>query len=299
MLYENSDRSGKVQQISGLGAFLSSQAATKYNSPTSEFDGNVSYISVPEGLTVSITDLPNSGNNNRQKNKSVQGPQYIDIVASGLSVPLWSIMILNPSLPPPIPTNVTAKYDPVNSVVNVSWTPPDISMYNRLSIMAYIVLPQRTNPGSHFPPDNTGLVPGTGRSIVIDVSGKSQPLLIGGFVPNGYADAQYVAIRANISGLNNIWTYFPVSGPTAEELAIVASNNAAAADLAARNAAAILAEKQARPGYAQCLRDAERCRTHYNRVVNGTDIYQWCLTGTSFETETLCDPPRGCRWCMS
>jgi hypothetical protein len=201
ILYQNSDKSGQVQKISRLGAFLSSQAATKFNDPTSEFDGNVSFISIPAGLTVDITDLPNSSNNNKQKVKKVQGPKDIDIVALGLSVPLWSIVITNDSIPSPIPTNISAVYNNATRSVTISWTPPDVSQYNRSSISYYNIYftykSLRLDPPYQHKVLEVTFIPGTSTNKTIQLENYPEQFVIRTiipFSPNGRSDTSYLPV---------------------------------------------------------------------------------------------------------
>jgi len=133
ILYENSDKSGKVQKISKLGRFLSNEGASFFKVPNIDFDGNIKYAYIPEGLKVVLMD----NNRSNFKNIITEGPVYIDIQKSNLTLPLTFMSIINPSIPGAVPTNVSAIFDPDLLTIDVSFTPPDLSMYNGVSISYY------------------------------------------------------------------------------------------------------------------------------------------------------------------
>jgi hypothetical protein len=133
ILYENSDKSGKVQKISKLGRFLSNEGASFFKVPNIDFDGNIKYAYVPEGLKVVLMD----NNRSNFKNIITEGPVYIDIQKSNLTLPLTFMSIINPSIPGAVPTNVSAIFDPDLLTIDVSFTPPDLSMYNGVSVNYY------------------------------------------------------------------------------------------------------------------------------------------------------------------
>ena len=251
------------------------------------------------------------GNNSTPSmTKSFKGPIDIDLAASGISIPLWQIVVINTNISPHV-SNVKVEYDNEEDSINISWTPPDHSMYTRTHVVHYHVNTHTVVDGA--PRDNGSIVTGTATSLKIKVT--------------NYDDIKYISIIVSYNLLiPHVTKFYEVPPPTSEQLAkraarmrgkavaeaveaaaraaVVAQEAAAAERQAAAHKAAILAAKKLdRRGYDQCIKDGEQCYKEYNNyIVNGVNLYDKCMDGglgsRSGGTGALCNPPHGCRWCL-
>lgn len=197
--------------------------------PTYDFDGHVSFISIPAGLIVGITSLEKNAISGTKK--EVEGPIDIDVIASGMSHPLRQLNIRYSNMPSINVRNLKAEYDHVKSIVNASWDAPDISMFNRTGIVGYGIQVYDVSKSKII-----GTVNNDWKNTTATINVPKQSDLI------------YISVGVNISGdfpsnKTEIYqvAYDPAAAAAADAAAAAAA--AAAAQAAAAGAAAAAAEE--------------------------------------------------------